>query len=95
MCLVKAGVFCWLFSNARIYIPGQTDRFHAFSVGRRISSIYALPVPKIQIDLHLFLSFFRVTQNPGPGEEIGMEVVCVLVPALDRRHDYHLWKPCP
>ena len=86
---------CWLFSNARIYNPGQTDRFHAFSVGGRFSSIYALPVSAIQISFHLLFSFFQVTKDPLPCEEVGMEVVGVLVPSLDRRHDYHLWKPCP
>ena len=87
MCLVKATV-----SNARICIPGQTDRFQTFSVGGWDSSINALPVPKIQVSFHLLFSFSQITKNPFPGEEIGMEVVGVLIPALVRRHDYHPWK---
>ena len=87
MCLAEAAV-----SNARICIPGQTDRFQAFSVGGWNSSINALPVPALQVSFHLLFSFSQITKDLFPGEEIGMEVVGVLVPTLVRRHDYHRCK---
>ena len=49
----------------------------------------------IQIGFHLFLSFFQVMENHGPGVEIGMEVVGVLVPTLDSRDDYRPSKLLP